>query len=319
MAEIRKIDVMISLHNLDPDLLRAFVLIAEGNSFTQAANVVGRTQSAISMQVRRLEESLGQRVLSRSKGGAVELTPHGRYLLTRARAILALNDEIMTTFRAPRLTGTVRLGCPDDYALAYMPPILTRFAATHPAVQVEVRCSPSADLMRAVKAGELDLTLISDGTQPAGWPATELWRGPLVWVTSTRNSPHRMHPLPLALASHERGPSKRPDCEWANAAMAALEKAGRRYRVAYISASQLGTHVPVVAGLAITVSTLSWLPDGLRPLGADEGLPPLPDFGIMMIKAPDAAQPVTDALAEHIDASFPPAAARRSGTVSYDP
>ena len=95
---------------LEPDLLRAFVLIAEGNSFTQAAARVGRTQSAISMQVKRLEDVLGQKVLSRSKGGSVELTAHGQYLLTRARQILALNDEVLATFREPQIAGTVRLG-----------------------------------------------------------------------------------------------------------------------------------------------------------------------------------------------------------------
>src|SRR6202000_1844610 len=93
---------------LDTDLLRAFVLIAEGHSFTQAASRVGRTQSAISMQIKRLEEALGQPVLRRSKGGSVELPPHGHYLLTRARQILMLNDEVLTTFRAPQFTGTVR-------------------------------------------------------------------------------------------------------------------------------------------------------------------------------------------------------------------
>ncbi len=302
---------MVALNGLDPDLLRAFVLIAEGHSFTQAASVVGRTQSAVSMQVRRLEESLGQQVLSRSKGGGIELTPHGRYLLSRARQILALGDEIMATFRAPPIAGTIRLGCPDDYALAYIPPILKRFAETHPAVQVEVRCSPSEDLMRGIKAGELDLTLISDGHQPLGWPAEELWRGPLVWVTSTRYSPHRLDPLPLALADPERFLGKRLDCEWARAAMTALEKAGRRYRIAYTSASQLGTHAPVVAGLAITVSTQSWLPEGLRPLGPEEGLPPLADFGILLLRAQNPSQPVTDALAAHILANFNAGPVRR--------
>ena len=158
--------------------------------------------------------------------------------------------------------------------------------------------------MRNIKAGELDLTLISDGHQPAGWPTVDLWRGPLVWVTSTRYSPHRQDPLPLALADRERFQARGLDCEWASAAMQALDKAGRRYRVAYTSASQLGTHAPVMAGLAVTVSTLSWLPDGLRPLRSEEGLPPLPDFGILMLKAQHATQPVTDALAEHIEANF---------------
>jgi DNA-binding transcriptional LysR family regulator len=306
---------MVLLNGLDPDLLRAFVLIAEGSSFTQAASVVGRTQSAISMQIHRLEETLGQRVLSRGRGGGIELTSHGRYLLTRARQILALNDEVIATFRAPAVAGTVRLGCPDDYALAYIPPILKRFAETHPAVQVDVRCYPSEDLMRSIKADDLDLALISDGHQPPGWPVTELWRGPLVWVTSTRHSPHRQDPLPLALADHEPFLAKRQDCEWSRAAVAALDKAGRRYRIAYTSGSQLGTHAPVVAGLAITVSTLSWLPHGLRPLGPDDGLPDLPDFGILMLKAQNASQPVTDALAAHIDANFQAGPARVSGAL----
>ena len=292
------------MHTIEPDLLRAFVLIADGHSFTQAAAVIGRTQSAVSMQVRRLEDLLGQRVLSRGKGGTIELTPHGRYLLSRARQILALNDEVVATFRAPRIAGTVRLGCPDDYALAYIPPILKRFAETHPAVQVDVRCSPSEDLMRGIKENELDLTLISDGHQPQGWPATELWRGPLVWVTASTGSPHRQDPLPLALADPERATTGRRECEWAGAALAALDKAGRQYRVAYTSASQLGTHAPVIAGLAVTVSTLSWLPDGLRPVREEEGLPPLPDFGILLLKGQQATQPVTDALAAHISANF---------------
>jgi DNA-binding transcriptional LysR family regulator len=289
---------------LDADLLRAFVLIAEGRSFTQAAARVGRTQSAISMQVKRLEELLGQPVLSRSKGGSVELTAHGNYLLTRARQILALNDEVMATFRQPQIAGTVRLGTPDDYALAYLPPILKRFAETHPAVQVDVLCSPSGELVRRLKADEIDLTLISDGHQPSGWPAVQLWRGPLVWVTSTRFAPHRHDPLPLALADREPFLARGQDCEWASAAVHALEKAGRRYRIAYTSASQIGTHAPVLAGLAVTVSTLSWLPDGLRPMRPEEGLPKLPEFGILMLKAKRPHQPVTDALAAHIEESF---------------
>lgn len=297
---------------LEPDLLRAFVLIAEGNSFTQAAARVGRTQSAISMQVKRLEDVLGQKVLSRSKGGGVELTAHGQYLLTRARQILALNDEVLATFREPRIAGTVRLGTPDDYAFAYLPPILKRFAESHPAVQVDVLCSPSGELMRRLAADEIDLTLLSDGIQPPGWPAVQLWRAPLVWVTSTRFSPHREDPLPLALADREPFLARGQDCQWAGAAVRALEKAGRRYRIAYTSASQAGTHAPVLAGLAVTVSTLSWLPDGLRPMRPEEGLPRLPEFGILMLKGRRPHQPVTDALAAHIEESFALDASRPS-------
>ena len=283
---------------LDPDLLRAFVLIAEGHSFTRAANLLGRTQSAVSMQVKRLEEQLGHPVLLRSKGGSVELTSHGRYLLSRARDILALHDEVMSTFREPTISGTVRLGTPDDYAFRYLPEILMRFAQTHPAVDVDVRCAASTELAARLEAGELDLTLITEGVEPRAFSSALLWRGKLHWVTSTRHSAHRQTPLPLALAD-EAG-----HCAWRHAALRALDMAGRPYRVAYVSGTQIGTQAPVLAGLAVTVSTLSWLPEGLRPLRPDEGLPPLPDFGIMLVKGANARQPVTDALAEHIEESF---------------
>jgi len=281
---------------LDPDLLRAFAYIAEEGSFTRAAQRVGRTQSAVSMQVQRLEALLGQRLLSRGKGGSVQMTPHGQFLLQRARDLLALNDEIWTSFRAPAVQGTVRLGTPDDYALRYLPQILKRFAESHPAVQVDVLCLPSSDLVTRLRAGELDLTLCSDGYGTAGWPAVPLWRGPLHWITSVGHTPYRLDPLPVALAADH--------CTWAEAAVRALEGAGRRYRMAYRSATQLGTHAPVLAGLTVTVSTVSWLPDGLRALRPEEGLPALPEFGILMMRNPDARQPVTDALASYIAETF---------------
>jgi DNA-binding transcriptional LysR family regulator len=287
---------MLTAQGLDPELLRAFQLIAEGYSFTQAADQLGRTQSAVSMQIKRLEEVLGQTLLSRGKGGGISLTPHGRYLLGPARQILALSDEVMTTFRAPAISGTVRLGTPDDYALSHIPGVLRRFAETHPAVQVDVLCSSSTDLVEKLRAGELDLTLASDGNQPRNWPSVPLWRGPLTWITSTRYAPHRQDPLPLAMA-HQ-------DCGWRASAQAALDKAGIRYRIAYLSGTQIGTHAPVVAGLAVTVSALTVLPDGVRPMRPDEGLPRLSEFGIIMLKGRNPAQPVTDALAAHIEERF---------------
>ncbi len=282
--------------SLDPELLQAFVLIADGLTFTQAAERMGRTQSAISMQIKRLEDALGHKVLKRAKGGGIELTEHGRFLLSRARTILALNEEVLTMCRAPAITGTVRLGTPDDYALSYLPPILKRFSETHPGVQVDVVCAASSTLVEWLKEQRLDLTLCSDGNQPRSWPYVPLWRGPLSWVTATRHAPHRQDPLPLALA-HEA-------CGWRAAAEAALEKAGIRYRIAYLSGTQAGTHAPVVAGLAITVCALTVLPEGLRVVRPDEGLPPLPDFGIVLLKARSPMQPVTDALADHIEARF---------------
>lgn len=281
---------------LDPDLLRAFAYIAEEGSFTRAADRVGRTQSAVSMQIQRLESTLGQRVLMRGKGGAVSLTPHGQYLLERARELLALNDAIWNTFRAPQLHGTVRLGTPDDYALRYLPGVLKRFADTHPAVEVDVTCASSTECVERLQAGELDLTLCSEGHEPPRWPADELWRGPLRWITAERHSPHRLDPLPLALAAGS--------CSWRRAALQALAAMGRRYRIAYTSATLAGTTAPVLAGLALTVSPVTLLPEGLRVLQADETLPELPDIGILLLKGREPRQPVTDALADHITETF---------------
>jgi DNA-binding transcriptional LysR family regulator len=281
---------------LDPDLLRSFAFIAEEGSFTRAAERVGRTQSAVSMQVQRLESILGQKVLQRGKGGTVQLTPHGQYLLERSRELLALNDQIWSAFRMPSMQGRVRLGTPDDYALRYVQQVLKRFADTHPAVEVDVLCLPSHELVERLRGGELDLTLCTEGIDLRGWHGHALWHGKLMWITSDRHAPHRQDPLPLAVAAAQ--------CAWREAAQRSLERAGRRYRVAYRSATLAGTLAPVVAGLAVSVAPISMLPPELRIVRPDEGLPELPDTGILLLLGRDPAQPVTDALAAHITETF---------------
>jgi DNA-binding transcriptional LysR family regulator len=288
---------MSQTNSIDPDLLRAFAYIAEEGSFTRAAARVGRTQSAVSMQVQRLEAQLGQRVLLRGKGGSVSLTPHGQYLLERSRELLALNDAIWSAFRAPQMLGTVRLGTPDDYALRFLPGVLKRFADTHPSVEVEVTCSSSTPLVELVKAGDLDLILCSAGHEPPEWSAETVWEGPLCWITSERHSPHLLDPLPLAIASG--------NCSWARDARGALQRIGRTYRVAYRAETQAGTLPPVLAGLAVTVSPVTHLPEGLRALPPGEALPELPRTSILLLKSRQAAEePVTEALARHIVDTF---------------
>ena len=276
---------------LDPDLLRSFVLIAEGGSFTRAAQAVGRTQSAVSMQIRRLEEILGQPLLLRGTRG-VEPTQHGLWLLERARRLLALHDEIHSTFRQPAVAGAVRLGSPDDYAIRWLPGILARFAASHPAVQVEVICAPSNELAERLEEGELDLTLISEGNEPPGARPRWLWRGPLFWVGTEEVA--RRRPLPIALASC--------GCSWRKAAVAALDAADVPWRMAYTAASLSGSLAVALAGLAVTVAMPAPLPEGLRVLGTAEAMPVLPDFGIGLLRGPGT--PVSEALARHIEEGF---------------
>lgn len=287
---------------IDPDLLRAFVLIAEGGSFTRAAQAVGRTQSAVSMQIRRLEETLGQPLLLRGSRG-VETTPHGAWLLERARRLLALHDEIFATFRTPAVAGTVRLGTPDDYALRWLPGILARFAGVHPGVEVVVTCAPSNELAERLDRGEIDLTLISAGNESPGSPTQTLWQAGLLWIGSVAHATHRRSPLPLALAQ--------PRCVWRKAALRALEEAAIPWRLAYMSTSQTGTLAPVLAGLAVTVALPGPLPPGLRVLGAEDGMPPLPDFAIGLLRG-SAGGPVVEALAGAIRAGFAEAAVTRA-------
>jgi DNA-binding transcriptional LysR family regulator len=279
---------------LDPDILRAFVMIADGASVTRAAERVGRTQSAVSMQMRKLEDILGTPLLARGPRG-LAATSQGIWLAERARTLLSLHDEIHANFRAAPLIGQVRLGTPDDYALQWLPRILAGFAETHPRIEVDVVCSNSEDLAQRIATGQLDLTLLTEGHRNEGEFA-EIWRGPLRWVGPANHALHRREPLPLALAH--------PGCTWRAAALGALGRAGRKARVTYNSATQAGCFAVALAGLALTVSTPTRLPAGLIWLGAGENLPELPQIGIELHSAEGAESPAISALAAAIRQGF---------------
>ncbi len=247
---------------LDLDLVRTLVLIAEERSFTRAAERVGRTQSAVSLQVQRLEALVGHTLISRGKGGGVELTPHGEELVKRGRELLALNDDILRSLQVQPVHDSVRLGVDEAYTRRCLPHILARFASTHPTTTVEVSRAASCELVPRLKAGDLDLMLCEGGIEPRQWPALEVWRGPLAWIISDAHDRHLDDPLPLSL-SPGNCPFRPPwldDCTWRKEALSALERAGRRYKIVSTSASLPGLHDSVLAGLAVTVSTASGLP-----------------------------------------------------------
>src|SRR5271157_2046153 len=286
---------------LDLDLLRTLAMIAEEGSFTRAAERVGRTQSAVSLQVQRLEAQMGHTLITRGKGGAVELTAHGEELVERGRKLLALNDEIVQSLQARTVHRSVRLGADGGYSRPWIPTILARFAATHPAVRVEISRDGSCELVPKLKAGELDLILCEGGHEPRQWPATEVWRGRLEWITSDAHRRHLDDPLPLVLVPGNCPfrPRWLADCIWRDTAMRALERAGRRYKIVSTSGTVPGLHDAVIAGLAVTVMPANGLPEGLRPTRPDEGLPELPEISLLLLKAREPRQPLTDALASH--------------------
>ncbi|MER2605680.1 MAG: LysR substrate-binding domain-containing protein [Siculibacillus sp.] len=278
---------------LDLDQLKTFVAIAETGSFTRAADVVHKTQSAVSMQMRRLEERVGKPIFARD-GRGTRLSEDGERLLAYARRLLRLADETLSAFDDTELTGRVRLGTPDDYADRFLPEIMARFARSHPRAEVTVVCAPTPMLAEAMGAGELDVAIITHVRRKGA--AEIVRREPLLWVTSQRHGVHELDPLPLALG--------RPTCDWRRAAVDGLEAVGRRHRLLYVSWNSTAVGAAVLAGLAVSVLPESALRPGMRVLGETEGFPRLPAVEIGLLRARAPVSPVVEALAGHIVSSL---------------
>ena len=181
---------------LDIDLLRSLVAFADNGSFTKAADVVGRTQSAVSMQMKRLEEMVGKPLFAR-QGRDLALTHDGERMVGYARRMLKLHEEAVASFAEPTLTGTVKVGIPDDYAVSVLPVLFSRFAESYPGVHLEVQCDSSDLLHPRVKAGTLDLGVLTE--QDIAQGGRLLRQEPVVWATSRQHMTHRLDPLPLAV------------------------------------------------------------------------------------------------------------------------
>lgn len=278
---------------LDLDQLRTFIAIADTGSFTRAAEVVSRTQSAVSMQMRRLEERIGKPIFTRD-GRASRLTEEGERLLGYARRMVRLSDEALAAFDDSELTGTVRLGTPDDYADRFLPEVLARFARSHPRAEVSVICEPSVRLLELARLGEIDLAIVTY----CGETHTEIVRRePLLWVGSTAHAIEREDVVPLALS--------RPPCIFRAAALDALAAAGREYRVLYNSGNYAALAAAVQAGLAVTVLAESSLRPGMRVLGEADGFPRLPQCEIGFVRSwTRPTSPTVDKLVEHIVSSL---------------
>lgn len=279
--------------SLDTDLLRTFVAIVDNGSFTQAARLVHRTQSAVSMQVKKLEEAVGKSLFQRD-GRSVSLTAEGELLLHYARRILRLHEEAIATFTQPEMVGTVRIGTPDDYAARFLPGVLAAFARSYPRVQVAVRCEPSRNLTVALEKDELDLALV---TCHPGTESGEILRWErAVWATSERHCSHEEDPVPLAVFDET--------CVFRIWAQKALDGVGKSYRIAYSSPSISGILAAVTAGLATTVLARSILPPGVRELRPEEGFPELPMVAIALHRAPGKRSRAIDCLADYLVDGF---------------
>lgn len=266
--------------SLDLNVLRTFVAGVEHGSFAQASVRIGRSQSAVSAQLQKLEEQVG-RPLLRKQGRGLTLTDAGETMLSYARRLLELNDEALHAVQGTELEGPVRLGLPQDFAEHWLPEVLGRFTRQHARVRIEVQVDRGAELLNSVEAGRLDMALTWG--VPDGVHAEQLAELPICWIGPAKGelTIHASEPLPVIAFE--------PPCRFRAAGISALDAAGLAWRLSFSSPSLTGLWAAVTAGLGVTMRTRVGLPAGVRVLEAAEGgLPRLPRI-VLSLHASEAA------------------------------
>ncbi|TYC53433.1 LysR family transcriptional regulator [Rhodobacterales bacterium] len=273
---------------LDILLLRSFVSVSRTGSVSIAARRVGRTQSAVSMQMRRLEAIAGQPLLRRT-GTGVELTAAGERLLAHAERILGAHDDALSSLPGSGLRGALTFGCPEDYLTVFFPALLKGFGERHSGVEIEVVCAPTVELRPLLQRRRIDLALVSVPGEERGDHVIR--PESFVWVANDP-APEILNRdmIPLALSA--------PDTLDHQAARSAMERVGRTYRIAFASNSLAGLLAVTRSGQAISVITRSAVPADLHVLGAP--LPPLPDLGISLVYASGEPPAVVRAFGDYV-------------------
>jgi DNA-binding transcriptional LysR family regulator len=277
--------------NFDLDVLRSFVTGIELGSFARAADRLGRSTSAVSAQLKKLEEQAGTPVLRKS-GRGMALTEAGETMLAYARRLLDLNDEAAAALHGSELEGWVRLGLQEDFGEALLPEVLGRFSRAHPRVRIEARIARNVELIERVSSGRLDLALAWDAgvTTPH---AERLGQVPLRWIVAAGSELAKPadngEPLPLVMLE--------APCLMRTAATAALDHANIPWRIAFTSASLAGIWAAVAAGLGVSLRTPLGLPPSVRALAPHEStLPPLGSLGLCLHRADAEPSPAVERL-----------------------
>lgn len=279
--------------NLDHTLLRTFVAAVDTLSFTKAANVVHKSPATISMQIAKLEDRLDCELFKRDTRNIV-LTSAGEELLMYARRMLRLHDEAIEAIRRPDVSGSVTIAAPDDYISSILPPVLRRFGAVFPKVELTVICAQTTALIPKLKAGDVDLAII---TETKGIEGELIRREPMVWISSPEKQALKRTPLPVALFE--------PGSRARDVVISALNDADIRYRAAYSSLSQLGMLSIVEADLAIAAVVQSAAPKGFTRLGQADGLPKIDSLDVVLTRGLKGNTPQCDALTDAILGTTP--------------
>jgi DNA-binding transcriptional LysR family regulator len=276
-------------HNLDISLLRAFVAVVDAGGMTAATGVLNLTQAAVSQQIKRLEDLVGEELITRDRR-AMKLTSAGERLFGRAKRLLTLNDEIWTEMTTPVYEGEVRLGIPSDIITAYLPTFLKGFARCYPRVQVSLRSGSSAKLRSELYGGKVDVVLATElECDPDG---ENLVVDRLVWVGAPGGEAVRQRPLPVSIGCS--------DCAFRAPIREALQQAGIEWR----SVSEVTNTAAQVATVAADIAVMAWMastvPDGMEVLGRESGLPLLPPFTVNLYLPKNGGDAIVQELARHI-------------------
>lgn len=274
---------------LDLALLRSFVSVVDAGGFTRAGERVHRTQSTVSQQIRRLEQTFGRPLLHRD-GKRITPTEEGERLLSYARRILVLAAEARDVVAQPVADGVARLGISDDFAAYRLAEMLSEFARSHPDFRLNVRCDLSVRLRHDLERGELDLALLKRDVGESGGIAA--WPERLRWVTSRRRPVDvRRDPVPLVV--FEQG------CLYRNRAIHAIEAAQRTWHIAYTSSSLAGIQAAVTAGLGISILPEVAILGDHHTFGPEHGFPTIGNTELALVAAPEAT-PATRRLAAYL-------------------
>lgn len=263
---------MRSFTNFQTDLLRTFVSVIDLGAFTKAGDALGRTQPAISLQVKRLEELVGAPII-KQVGRTLLLTSEGEMLLSYAREILRLNDEAASYFNRSKIAGVIRVGLPNDYAVAFLQGVITEYTRRNPDISLELHCGWSAEILDRLRADELDLAVAMVNNERAQY-LSRSWIERPIWAAAETATFDRGKGIPLA--AHPEG------CAYRARMIQALDAAQIRWRVAYTGSGIGGLQNAVVNGLGASALTRYTMLSGMRVLDEKDGFPSLAEIRVRL-------------------------------------
>jgi DNA-binding transcriptional LysR family regulator len=281
--------VMVAV-NLPTDVLRTFLAVIDLGSFTKAGQLLGRTQPAISLQIRKLEELVGKTLMDTS-GRNIALTREGESLARYARQLLAMNDEIVARLQRKESTGSLRVGLPNDYAVAFFQKALAHFSKQNQDVAISIHCDTSELLLPMFEKDELDIVVaMFDGTPPPGLIYT--WAERPIWAAGGDSDADKKSPVPIA--AHPVG------CHYRDRMIRSLDQLGKPWRITFCSPGINGLQLAVQSGFGVTALTRRTLLRGMRILTESDGFPPLPDIHVGMFFKNTGASTAALLLVNHI-------------------